>query len=328
MRLLAGVLAGQAGRFELAGDDSLSRRPMERVAEPLRRMGAEVETADGPRRSSSRAVCCRRSTTTARPLGAGEIGGAPRRRLHGRGDHSSSPFRHVTTPSACSSVQVQPFDAALRASPSKAERLSLGELEIPGDFSSAAALLVAAVTVPGSDVTVHGVGLSPRRTGLLDVLERMGARVAVYNRRPIGGEPAGDVQLRASELVGATVTAGSKPRRRAAAARPRCLPCAGRDRRHGRGRAPAQESDRIDGVVEELRRIGAHIRATSDGFRIRGVPARLRGGTVNARGDHRLAMVGAVAGLSSREGVDLRGAEAVETSFPGFFRVLAQLSTV
>ena len=81
-------------------------------------------------------------------------------------------------------------------------------------------------------------------------------------------------------------------------------------------------------VVEELRRIGAHIRATSDGFRIRGVPARLRGGTVNARGDHRLAMVGAVAGLSSREGVDLRGAEAVETSFPGFFRVLAQLSTV
>ena len=86
-----------------------------------------------------------------------------------------------------------------------------------------------------------------------------------------------------------------------------------------------KESDRIDGVVEELRRLGAHIRATKDGYHVRGVPARLRGGAVDARGDHRLAMLGAVAGVSSREGVELTGADAVDVSFPGFFELLAQL---
>jgi 3-phosphoshikimate 1-carboxyvinyltransferase len=87
-----------------------------------------------------------------------------------------------------------------------------------------------------------------------------------------------------------------------------------------------KESDRIEALVEELRRLGGHVRATRDGFRVRGVPARLRGGVLDSRGDHRLAMVGAVAGLSSREGVELRGAEAVETSFPGFFGLLGQLT--
>jgi 3-phosphoshikimate 1-carboxyvinyltransferase len=87
-----------------------------------------------------------------------------------------------------------------------------------------------------------------------------------------------------------------------------------------------KESDRIEAVVEELRRIGAHVRATRDGFRVKGVPARLRGGVVDSRGDHRLAMVGAIAGLSSREGVELRGADAVEGSFPGFFELLEQVA--
>ena len=207
------------------------------------------------------------------------------------------------------------------------DRLSLGSVEIPGDFSSAAALLVAAVTVPGSDVTVHGVGLNPRRTGLLDVLERMGARVAIYNRRSIGGEPAGDVQVRASELVGATVTPADVP------ALVDELPLLALAACHARGETVVtgaaelrvKESDRIEAVVEELRRLGARIRATPDGFRVRGVPARLRGGAFDARGDHRLAMLGAVAGVSSLDGVQLQSAEAVETSFPGFFGVLAQL---
>jgi 3-phosphoshikimate 1-carboxyvinyltransferase len=209
-----------------------------------------------------------------------------------------------------------------------ADRLALGTVEIPGDLSSAAPLLVAAVTVPGSSVTVHGVGLNPRRTGLLDVLESMGARVAVYNRRSLGGEPAGDVEVRASELVGATVSAEQVP------ALVDELPLLALAACHARGETVVRgaselrvkESDRIEALVEELRRLGGHVRATRDGFRVRGVPARLRGGVLDARGDHRLAMVGAVAGLSSREGVELRGAEAVETSFPGFFGLLGQLT--
>jgi 3-phosphoshikimate 1-carboxyvinyltransferase len=183
--------------------------------------------------------------------------------------------------------------------------------------------------VPGSDLTVHGVGLNPRRIGLVDVLERMGARVSVYNRRSIGGEPAGDVGVRASELVGATVGPDEVP------GLVDELPFFALAAAHARGESVVRgaeelrlkESDRIETVVEELRRLGAHIRATPDGFRIRGVPARLRGGVFETHGDHRLAMLGAVAGISSIEGVDLRGAEAVEMSFPGFFELLEQLET-
>ena len=181
--------------------------------------------------------------------------------------------------------------------------------------------------MPGSDITVHGVGLNPGRTGLLDVLERMGARVAVFNRRSLAGEPVGDVQVYSSELVGARVTAAEVP------SLVDELPLFAVAASHARGESIVQgaaelrvkESNRIESVVEELRRIGAHIRATPDGFVIRGVPARLRGGVVHSHGDHRLAMVGAVAGIASREGVDLEGAEAVEVSFPGFYDLLGQL---
>jgi 3-phosphoshikimate 1-carboxyvinyltransferase len=204
----------------------------------------------------------------------------------------------------------------------------LGVVEVPGDFSSAAPFLVAAAIVPGSDVTVHGVGLNPRRTGLLDVLERMGARVAIYNRRWVGGERVGDVEVHASELVGTTIDADEVPGMvdelplfaHAAG------PARGDSVVRGAAELRVKETDRIQGVVEELRRLGAHIRATRDGFRVRGVPARLRGGVVDTHGDHRLAMLGGVAGVSSREGVEVRGAEVVDVSFPGFFDVLEQLT--
>jgi 3-phosphoshikimate 1-carboxyvinyltransferase len=329
MRLLTGILAGQPGRFELVGDESLSSRPQERVAEPLRRMSARVETVDGHapvvvEGGALQAIDYTLPMPSAQVKSAVLLAG-----LFADGETTvvePLPTRDHTErllERAGATVHRRPESVSV----SGAERLSLGEVEIPGDFSSAAALLVAAVTVPGSDVTVHGIGLNPRRTGLLDVLERMGARIAVYNRRSVGGEPAGDVQVRASELVGAAVDASEVPRLVDE------LPLLALAACHARGETVVtgaaelrlKETDRIDGVVEELRRIGAHIRATPDGFRIRGVPARLRGGVLDARGDHRLSMVGAVAGLSSREGVDVRGAEAVATSFPGFFQVLEQL---
>ena len=329
MRLLAGLFAGQSGRFELIGDESLSARPMERVAEPLRRMGADVQATDGhaplvvagselhaidyelplPSAQVKSAVLLAGlladgETTVVEPL--------PTR------DHTERMLER-----AGASVRRRPQSVSVRG----AERIELGELEIPGDFSSAAPLLVAAAIVPGSALTVHGVGVNPRRTGLLAVLERMGARVAIYNRRSIGGEPAGDVELRASDLVGATVIPAEVPSLvdelpmfALAAAHAR-----GDSVVRGAGELRLKESDRIEAVAEELRRLGAHVRATPDGFRIRGVPARVRGGVFDARGDHRLAMLGAVAGMSSREGVELRGAEAVETSFPGFFQLLEQL---
>ena len=332
MRLLAGLLAGQQGRFELVGDASLAARPMERIAEPLRRMGARVETTDGhaplvvegaelvpidyelPVASAQvksavllAGLFATGETTVVEPL--------PTR------DHTERMLERAGV-----SVTRRPHSVSVRG----ATRLALDEVEIPGDFSSAAPLLVAAAIVPGSDLTVHGVGLNPRRTGLLDVLARMGARIAVYNRRSVGGEPAGDVQIRASELVGATIAreeistlVDELPLFALAAAHAR-----GDSVVRGAGELRLKETDRIEGVADELRRLGGHVRATMDGFRIRGVPARIRGGSFDARGDHRLAMLGAVAGISSIEGVELEGADAVATSFPGFFEVLDQLSAV
>ena len=330
MRLVAGILAGQQGRFELVGDESLSTRPMERIAEPLRRMGALIETTDGhaplvidgaplsaidyelpvPSAQVKSAVLLAGlfavgKTTVVEPV--------PTR------DHTERLLER-----AGARVTRRPKSVSVDA----AERLTLDGLEIPGDFSSAAPFLVAAAIVPGSTLTVHGVGLNPRRTGLLDVLERMGARIAIYNRRLVGGEPAGDVEMRTSELVGATVSAAEVPSLIDELPLLALAACHARGETvvRGAGELRLKESDRIEGLVEGLRRVGGHLRATRDGFRVRGVPTRLRGGIIESRGDHRLAMLGAVAGLSSQDGVELRGPEAVDVSFPGFFEVLRQLA--
>jgi 3-phosphoshikimate 1-carboxyvinyltransferase len=326
MRLLAGLLAGQDGRFELVGDSSLSARPMERVAEPLRRMGAHVETTDGRAPlvvdgATLHAIDYELPVPSAQLKSAILLAGVQAdgpttvvERLPTR-DHTERLLERAGAP-----VTRRPTSVTV----SRAPELRLAEVEIPGDFSSAAPFLAAAAIVPGSAVTVHGVGLNPRRTGLLEILERMGAKVAIYNRRPIGGEPAGDVEVRSSDLVGATITPEEVP------ALVDELPLLAVAASHARGETVVRgaselrvkESDRLEAIVEELRRIGGHARATRDGFRIKGVPTRLRGGAVDARGDHRLAMLGAIAGVASREGVELRGADVVETSFPGFFDVL------
>jgi 3-phosphoshikimate 1-carboxyvinyltransferase len=326
MRLLAGLLAGQHGRFELVGDSSLSARPMERVAEPLLRMGARVETTDGRaplvvEGAALHAIDYELPVASAQVKSAVLLAGVQAdgrttvvERLPTR-DHTERLLERAGAP-----VTRRPTSVTV----SRTSELRLADVEIPGDISSAASFLVAAAIVPGSSVTVHGVGLNSRRTGLLEVLERMGAKVAIYNRRPIGGEPAGDVEVRASDLVGATITAEEVP------ALVDELPLLAVAASHARGETvvrgaselQVKESDRLEAIVEELRRIGGHARATRDGFRVKGVPARLRGGVVDARGDHRLAMLGAIAGVASREGVEVRGAHIVETSFPGFFDVL------
>lgn len=330
MRLLAGLLAGQRGRFELVGDESLSARPMERVADPLRRMGAVVETTDGHapvvvQGAPLTGIAYELPVASAQVKSALLLAG-----LNADGETTvveRLPTRDHTErllERAGARVRRRPTSVTVE----RADLLELGEVEIPGDVSSAAPLLAAAAIVPGSAVTVHGVGLNPRRTGFLDVLERMGARVAIYNRRMVGGEPAGDVEVRASALVGATVgpedvpsLVDELPLFALVAAHAR-----GETVVRGAGELRVKESDRLEAVVEELRRVGVHIRATHDGFHVRGVPARVRGGVIDARGDHRLAMLGAVAGLASIEGVELRGAEAVEASFPGFFDLVPRLA--
>jgi 3-phosphoshikimate 1-carboxyvinyltransferase len=213
---------------------------------------------------------------------------------------------------------------ARKASVAPADRLVLGELQVPGDFSAAAPFVVAATLLPGSELVIHGVGVNPRRTGLLEVLERMGARVTVFNRRREGGERVADLEVHSAELVATEIRAAEVPLLvdelplfALAAA------CAhGESVVRGAGELRVKETDRIETVTNALRALGVRISASDDGFRVRGVPTRPKGGGMASGGDHRVAMLGAVAGLVSRDGVEIEDAEAVAVSFPGFFELL------
>jgi 3-phosphoshikimate 1-carboxyvinyltransferase len=209
-----------------------------------------------------------------------------------------------------------------------ATRLRLAEVTVPGDFSAAAPFVVAATLLAGSELTVHDVGLNPRRTGLLDVLERMGGRISVYNRRKVAGEWIGDLEVHSAELTATNIGADEVPllvdelplfALAAGSAR-------GDSQVSGAGELRIKESDRIETVTNGLRTLGVRIRARDDGFDVRGVPARPTGGRMPSDGDHRIAMLGAIAGVVSRDGVEVGGSEAVAISFPGFFDLLESVS--
>lgn len=333
VRLLTGLLAGQEGEtFRLVGDASLSTRPMRRVSDPLASMGAIVETTDGHLPLDVRGAPLR-PVTYELPVASAQVKSAVLLAgLYAQGGETTviepQPTRdHTERMLATAGARVALRERSVSVWP--AQRLRLGTVDVPGDFSSAAPFLVAASIVPGSELHVHGVNLNPRRTGLLDVLERMGARITVYNRREIGGEPGGDLEIRSAELVATNVRRSEVPL--AIDELPLfalAASCAHGDSvLHGAEELRAKESDRIEATVDALRAVGVHIRGTPDGFRVRGVPTRVRGGHMESRGDHRIAMLGAIAGLASREGVRIEDADAVSVSFPGFFEMLDELRT-
>jgi 3-phosphoshikimate 1-carboxyvinyltransferase len=327
MRLLTGVLAGQPGRYELTGDESLSRRPMERVAEPLRQMGANVQTEDGHPPVVVEGANGLRGIEYTLPVASAQIKSAVLLAgLNAEGPttvNEPAPTRdHTELMLEAAGVRVRRKPTSVTIEPAGA--LRLGDITVPGDFSSAAPFLVAAAIVPGSDVTVHDVNLNPRRTGLLDVLERMGARVSVHNRRREGREAVGSVQVAYTPLVATEVTEGEVPRLVDELPLVALLGTHARGETVVRGAAElrVKESDRIEAVTDGLRSFGARVKSREDGWTVTGLPARLRGGRIDARGDHRIAMLGAVAGLASMEGVEIEGAETVAISFPGFFDLL------
>jgi 3-phosphoshikimate 1-carboxyvinyltransferase len=326
MRLLTGILAGQRGRFELTGDESLRSRPMERIAEPLRRMGARVETSDGHpplaiEGGTLAAIRYEPPVASAQVKSCLLLAGL---RARGRTQViEPAPTRdHTEVLLAAAGAAVRRRGASVAVTP--AERLELGMVDVPGDISSAAPFVVATTLLAGSELTVHGVGLNPTRTAFLDLLAHMGARLTVVNRRRLGREPVGDLDVRHAELVAAAVVPGQVPA--LVDELPQFALAAGAARGEsvvrGAEELRAKESDRIEAVTTALRSIGVRIAATDDGFRIRGVPSRPRGGSVDSHGDHRIAMLGGIAGVVSREGAGVAGADAVAASFPGFFDVL------
>ena len=331
LRLASGILAGQPGTFTLAGDESLSSRDQTRIAVPLAEMGAGVETTDGHAPvtivgGGLRPIRYELPVASAQVKSAVLLAGlfadggpttvvepAPTR------DHTERMLHAMGA-----RVERKPGSAAVWP----VDRLRPLSIDVPGDVSSAAAFIVAATLLPDSRLRVHNVNVNPTRTGLLDVLERMGGRISLFNRRQAGGEPVADLEVEHAELVATKIDAAEVPLLvdelplfclLAAMARGESVVRGAEDLR-------AKETDRIETTTALLRSIGAHVRATRDGFRIRGVPARPRGGEVDAAGDHRIAILGAVAGLVSREGVRIEGAECVSISFPGFFDRLEALT--
>jgi 3-phosphoshikimate 1-carboxyvinyltransferase len=331
MRLLAGVAAGQNGRFELTGDDSLTRRPMERIAEPLRRMGARIATTDGHAPIAIHGSDALQGFTYSLPVASAQVKSAIL--LAGLNAAEATTVVEPRPTRDHTELMLEAAGAGIhrRASSVTVEpagTLRLDEVRIPGDFSSAAALIVAATIVPGSELTVHDVGVNPRRTGLLTVLDRMGARVTVFNRRRSAGEQVADIEVRSAELTATAIEPDEVP------GLVDELPLFALAAAHAHGDSVVsgaeelrvKESDRIESVVSALRALGVRARERQDGFEIRGVPARLRGGRIDSAGDHRIAMLGAVAGLASRKGVEIQGPEAVAVSFPGFFELLESVT--
>jgi len=331
-RLIAGILAFQeGGSYLLTGDESLSRRPMSRVADPLRQMGAAVSDTNGclPLTIEGRSLT---GIEYELPVASAQVKSAILLAgLGARGRttvHEPAPTRdHTELMLEAAGVRVRRKGRAVSVEP--AEHLRLEEVLVPGDISSAAPFLVAAALLPGSSLTVHDIGLNPRRAGLLEVLERMGVRVGVGNRRRIAGELVGDVEVTGThELVATRVTAAEVPTLVDELPLVALLGAFahGETVVSGAEELRAKESDRVESVTAALRAIGVRIEPRPDGFVVRGTPARPRGGIVDAVGDHRIAMLGAVAGAVSREGVRLEGAETVGISFPGFFELLDSLA--
>jgi 3-phosphoshikimate 1-carboxyvinyltransferase len=331
VRLVAGILAGQAGRqFELTGDESLSSRPMGRIAGPLAEMGAGIETADGhlPLGIDARPL---HGIEYELPVASAQVKSCVL--LAGLFAEGETTVVEPVPTRDHTERMLRAAGARLRTEPGRitvqpAERLRLGEVVVPGDISSAAPLILAATLLPGSELIVTGVGINPTRTGFVDVLERMGARIAVFNRRTEAGEPVADLEVTSADLVATEIAPDEVPR--LVDELPLFVLAAsmahGDSRVRGAAELRAKETDRIDAVVDGLKAIGAHVTGTRDGFRIRGVPTRPRGGKMSARGDHRIAMLAAVAGLASRDGVEIEGAETVAISFPGFFDLIDSLA--
>ena len=337
MRLLTGLFAGAGLEATLTGDASLRRRPMGRILRPLGELGLVVESLDGraplqllPQHSAVRGGSLRLELASAQVkscllLGALTAGVGLSLRAPRSRDHTERLLAAVGTGLEIRSLADGTEQIVLPADALASARAV--DVEVPGDISSAAFLLVAASIVPGSDLLLEDVGLNPSRTGVLDVLGRMGADVKRLSLREVGGELRGDLRVRYAPLVGTRVGGDEIPRLidelpvlalAAACARGETLITDAAELR-------VKESDRVASTVALLTALGAEATALPDGLRVQGKPGGLRGCVAPRSEDHRLAMTGAVAGLLAEGGVVLPDPSCMAVSFPGFAELVVSL---
>jgi 3-phosphoshikimate 1-carboxyvinyltransferase len=328
LRMLAGILAAHPFSSTITGDQSLQRRPMRRIIGPLERMGARIASNDGrppltiAGSAKLRPLDFEPEVPSAQVKSAVLLAG-----LHAQG------LTRVHEPIATRDHSERALEAfgvtVVRDGHTVAvaggQRLGARELDIPGDISSAAFWMVAAAALPDSEVIIEHVGLNPTRTAIVDVLRRMGARIAVTAGPLAAGEPVGSIVVRHDTLVDTEI-------------RPEEVPglidelpvlaalatYGGQLRVSGAQELRVKESDRISALADGLRRMGADIEERPDGFTVRG-GRRLRGSQVDAKDDHRLAMAFAIAALGASGETVIEGAGAAAVSYPQFFSVLESL---
>jgi 3-phosphoshikimate 1-carboxyvinyltransferase len=324
LRLLPGWLAGQPeGKWTLDGDDSIRRRPVDRVVEPLREMGAALTARQDRLPPLEVEAAPLRGITYELPVASAQVKSCVLfAALLAEGETrvvEPLPTRdHSERMLAAAGAQVRREGDTIVVSP--AERLEPGRIVVPADFSSAAFFIVAATIVPGSGVLLHDVGLNPTRTGLLAILERMGAgAIEITPKGEEGGEPIGDIRVGHSELRGCEVGGADVPLAIDELPLVALVACFAEGTTTIRDAAELRrkESDRIAVVAEALGALGGSVEATDDGMVIEGTGG-LRGGAIDSHGDHRIAMLGAIAGAASRDGVEVADMAAAEVSYPGF----------
>ncbi len=331
LRLLPGWLAGQPeGRWTLDGDDSIRRRPVDRVAVPLREMGARLECREDRLPPLEIEAAPLKAVEHHLPIASAQVKSCLLLAgLLAEGESwVGEPARsrdHTERMLSAAGADVTWLRGGVSIRPPK--RLELGELAVPADFSSAAFFLVAALLVPGSEVALEEVGNNPTRTGLLRILERMGADIEVEPVGERGGEPIATIRARGCELSGTEVGGEEVPLAIDELPLVALAACFAEGETTIRDAAELRrkESDRVATTCEALGALGGSAEPTEDGMRIEG-GGGLAGGAVDSHGDHRIAMLGAVAGFASRDGVEVGGMDAVAVSYPGFETDLASLS--
>jgi len=321
MRLFMGLMAAQPFDTELVGDSSLMRRPMERVAKPLRAMGARIETQDGRPPVRIRGGATLSGIRYEMPVASAQVKSAVLLAgLYAQGETT------VVEPAVTrdhTERMLQGFGVEVRARGGSVTvcpppRLEATHIAVPGDFSSAAFFIVAACIGARAPVVIEGVGVNPTRTGLLEMLALMGADLRLVNHRSAGAEPVADIEIRPARLRGVRVperlvplAIDEFPAFFIAAA------CAeGETLVTGAGELRVKESDRIAVMARGLDAVGVRNEVLPDGLRIEGGP--IGGGTVDSHGDHRVAMSFAIASLRAAAPIEIRDVANVATSFPGF----------
>lgn len=331
IRMLSGLLAGQEFTSRLIGDESLSRRPMQRIMQPLERMGAKLSARDGKYPPLVIEGARLRAMEYESPVASAQVKSCVL--LAGLLADGDTIVREPARTRDHTEVALREFGVDVDFGPGWAKvtgpaRLQARELSVPGDLSSAAFFLVAGAIVPGSNLILQGVGLNPTRAALVDFLVSAGAGIRILDMGMANGEPAGTLLVRGSQLKGGVI---EKQTAAALIDEIPVLAILGAVSEHGlvvrdASELRVKETDRIDTLASNLRALGVEIETAPDGFRVPG-QQRFRAGRANSHGDHRIAMAMAVASLRADGECEIEEAEAASVSFPEFWETLRGISS-